>query len=288
MLNYNKFYNSKSRIGIIYTNCHGNKLKIRSKCTVICSMSTGGFYMIKVAICDDNVMFLNRFKTIIETCFSKFTNEFEIESVSNGGILLMKHRNTLFDIVFLDIDMPEMTGFEVARTLRDDFSNCFIIFVTSHAEFVYDSMDFQPFNFIRKNCNIPLEEATEKVIRKLIRHMKQNEKIILEDDISGRKAVYLKDIIYIENDKHYLYFHILNANEPIKMRGNMADYEEKYNRYDFIRIHKKYLVNMRFIQNIDSGSNKIVLRGVKAVFPMSRSQKKSVSEKYTLFMRSMI
>lgn len=244
--------------------------------------------MINIAISDDNMIFLSKFKSIIDNSFKRFTDDFVIKDVSNGKLLLSLHQQNPFDIIFLDIDMPEMTGFEVARTLRDDFSNCFIIFVTSHAEFVYDSMDFQPFNFIRKNCNIPLEEATEKVISKLIRHMKQNEKIILEDDISGRKAVYLKDIIYIENDKHYLYFHILNANEPIKMRGNMVDYEEKYNRYDFIRIHKKYLVNMRFIQNIDSGSNKIVLRGVKAVFPMSRSLKKSVSEKYTLFMRSMI
>ncbi len=244
--------------------------------------------MINVAICDDNVIFLGKFKAIIEKCFRKFTNDFEIKDVSNGLLLLSNYREKPFDIIFLDIDMPKIGGFDVAKSLRDNFSQCFIIFITSHAELVYESMDFQPFNFIRKNCNIPIEESTEKVVDKLIRHMKQNEKIILEDDISGKKAVYVKDIIYMESDRHYIYYHILNEENPIKMRGNISETEQKFERYDFIKIHKKYFVNMRFIANIDMRENKIFLRGIQATFPLSRSHKKNVDEKYTIFMRSMI
>lgn len=244
--------------------------------------------MINIALCDDNVVFLNKFKSIIDHCFRKFTDDFEIKDMSNGKLLLSNHQYNPFDIIFLDIDMPDMNGFDVARTLRDDFSQCFIIFITSHAELVYESMDFQPFNFIRKNCNIPIEESTDKVMNKLIRHMKQNEKVILEDDISGRKAVYVKDIIYIESDRHYVYYHVLNVDEPIKMRGNMGECEQKYEKYDFVKIHKKYFVNMRFIHNIDTRTNKIFLRGIRSAFPLGRTHKKAVDEKYTLFLRSML
>lgn len=244
--------------------------------------------MINIALCDDDVIFLDKFKPIIEQCFKKFTYDFVIKDISDGKLLLSEHSRKPFDIIFLDIDMPYMNGFDVARTLRENFSQCFIIFITNHAELVYESMDFQPFNFIRKSCNIPIEESTEKVINKLIRHMKQNEKVILEDDISGRKAVYIKNIIYIESDRHYVYYHILNMEEPIKMRENMTKCEQKYEKYDFVKIHKKYFVNMRFIHNIDTKTNKIILRGIKAIFPLGRTHRKPVDEKYTLFLRAMI
>ena len=85
------------------------------------------------------------------------------------------------------------------------------------------ALDFQPFHFIRKNCNISLEESIQKIVRKLIRHMKQNDKIILEDEISGRCAVYIREVAYIESDKHYVFYHVLNKEFPIKMRGALKE-----------------------------------------------------------------
>lgn len=156
--------------------------------------------MIRVIICDDNIVFMNHFKEIVESSLSNYTDDFQISTVSNGKLLLAKHMESEFDIIFLDIDMPDISGFDVAKVLRDNNSRCFLIFITNHSELVYESMDFQPFNFIRKNCGIPVEESVEKIISKLIRHMRQNEKVILEDDISGRNAVYIKDIVFIQTE----------------------------------------------------------------------------------------
>ena len=192
------------------------------------------------------------------------------------------------DVIFLDIDMPKLTGFDVAKKLRDTFSSCFIIFVTSHSELIYESMDFQPFHFIRKNCNISLEESIQKIVRKLIRHMKQNDKIILEDEISGRCAVYIREVAYIESDKHYVFYHVLNKEFPIKMRGALKDCEEKYESYDFVKIHKRYLINLRFLSDFDNSNNEVTLGSIKTRLPMSKNFKKEVDEKYTLFLRSKI
>lgn len=184
--------------------------------------------------------------------------------------------------------MPNITGFDVARELREQSSRCFIIFITNHSELVYESMDFQPFNFIRKNCSISVEESTDNIVKKLIRHMKQNEKIILEDDISGRNAVYIKDIVYIESDKHYVNYHVLNKSMPIKMRGNISDIAKDFSSYDFIRIHKRYILNLRFLSDIDGTRNEVALEEIHTRLPMSKNYKKEVDEKYTLFLRSMI
>lgn len=246
------------------------------------------YYMINIAICDDNIVFLKRFTDVVDKCMRKYTDDFCLNSISNGDLLLAKQKEMKYDVIFLDIDMPDLSGFDVARIIRNDFSRCFIIFITNHSELVYESMDFQPFNFIRKNCGIPIEESTEKVISKLMCHMKQNEKIVLEDEISGRNAVYIRDITYIESDRHYVLYYILKKDLPIKIRSNIGELEKKFSAYDFIRIHKKYLVNLRFLSDIDSKRNEIVLGVIHKKLPMSKNYKKYVDEKYTLFLRSMI
>ena len=110
--------------------------------------------MIRVVICDDNIVFMNHFKDIVESSLSTYNDDFQISTVSNGNLLLAKHMESEFDIIFLDIDMPDISGFDVAKVLRDNNSRCFLIFITNHSELVYESMDFQPFNFIRKCATI--------------------------------------------------------------------------------------------------------------------------------------
>ena len=242
----------------------------------------------RIALCDDNNAALNVLNKSITNAFSKFTNEFNVTNFSDGTALLNEHKKEPFHIIFLDIDMPKVTGFEVAKTLRDEFSNCFIIFVTSHSELMYESMDFQPFHFIKKNSDEPISSSVNRIVKKLMKHMRQNEKIILEDDISGRHAVYIHNIIYLESDKHYVKYYVKGMPEPIKMRENISECEEKYAYYDFVRIHKRYLINLKYLSNFDNTNNEVLLGTINKKLAMSKNYKKDVDEKYTLYLRSKI
>lgn len=244
--------------------------------------------MIRISVCDDNVAMLHKLVTIVTETFDSFDSEFRVLHFNNGAVMLNEHKRDPFDIIFLDIDMPKLNGFEVAKALRDEFSHCFIIFVTSHAELVYESMDFQPFHFIRKNCSISLENSVSNVAKKLMKHMKQNDKVILEDNISGRCAVYIRDIIYIESDKHYVYYNIAKKELPIKMRSTMKECEKAYNRYDFVRIHKKYLINLKYLGKFNSKDDEVLLKSINKKLPMSKNLKGNVDEKYTIYLRSTI
>ena len=244
--------------------------------------------MIRIALCDDDKEFLQKFSEIISKEFTTYTDDFEIKSYTDGVTLINEHRCKAFDIIFLDIDMPEISGFDVAKKIREDFSNCFIIFITSHSELVYESMDFQPFNFIRKNCNISLKEKISEIVSKLMRHIKQSTKIILEDDISGRCVVYFREIAYIESNKHYIYYHIVNKENPIKIRGSINECEEKYSSFDFVRIHKKYLANLRLISDINNRNDEILIDSIKTKLPMSKNYKKNIKEKYLNYLRSTV
>lgn len=244
--------------------------------------------MIRIGVCDDNELILQNICKTVEKAFYNYTDDIEVSSYTSGQLLYTAYMQERFDVIFLDIDMPEMSGFEIARILRDDFSGCFIIFITNHSELVYESMYFQPFHFIRKNCNIPLEESINEIVENLMKHMKQNEKMILEDDNSGRCAVYVRDIVYIESDRHYVKYYVYGKDIPIRMRIGINECEEKYREYDFVRIHKRYLLNLRYLSKMDKQIDEIFIGTINRRLPMSKNYKKDVDEKYTLYLRSKV
>ncbi len=242
----------------------------------------------RIAVCDDNTVMLSKLKEAIYSAFVLYTQEFEMHTYSSGTLLLNAHKQEAFQIIFLDIDMPKVSGFDVAKALRDDFSNCYIIFITSHSELVYESMDFQPFHFIQKNCEISIEESIARIVKKLMKHMKQYEKVILEDKETGRYAVYIHDIMYIESEKHYLNYYVAGKNVPIRERGSIKECEEKYEGYDFVKIHKRYIVNLRYLADFDGSKNEVTIGNIDKRLTMSKNYKKNVDEKYTLYLRSML
>ncbi len=244
--------------------------------------------MIKIAICDDNEAMLNKLDTIICSAFSEYTDDFIVRKLTSGILLMNEQKLEPFDVIFLDIDMPKVSGFDVAKMLRDDCFNCFLIFVTNYSELIYEGMDFQPFHFIRKNCNIPIEDSVSKVVKILMQHMKQNEKIVLEDTLSWRHITYIRDIVYIESDKHYITYHLLNKHQAVTVRGSLKECEEKYNAYDFVRIHKKYFVNLRYLSDLNIVGSEVMLGKIHLSLPLGKNYRQNVDEKYMLYMRKIL
>lgn len=244
--------------------------------------------MIQIAICDDNEYELNTLKELINKEFVKYTDDYKIKCFTNGNLLLNDNEYSPFNVLFLDIDMPKISGFDIAKKLRSNFSHCFIIFVTSYSHLVYKSFDFQPFHFIQKNSQERLEENIASVIESLMNNMKQNKKIVLENS-EERAAVYYHDIIYIESDKHYLKYHIKNKEYTISIRGSINETETKFQEYDFIRIHKRFIVNLKYIKFVDNKIGKVYINynGSKKSLAMGTSYKDIVDEKYTLYLREM-
>lgn len=242
--------------------------------------------MIRIGVCDDDKVMLESVCRAVNEAFCEYTKDFSVERFTSGAKLVERHSCDRFDILFLDIDMPDMSGFDVASKLREDFFGCFIIFVTSHAELVYESMDFQPFHFIRKNCNQPLGDSVRSIAKKLMKHMKQKEKVILEDYLGRHCDVYIKDIIYIESDRHYVFYHVAGRKEPLRMRESIADCDAKYSQYDFVRIHKSYIINMRHISFLDTSSSEVTLGSAGVTLPIGKSNKNAVDQRYTFYLRT--
>ena len=142
--------------------------------------------MLKIAVCDDNESFLETLKKIISESARDYFKDIKVQCFNNGQRLLYQHKRLFFDVIFLDIDMPEFTGFDVAEILRKQRRDCYIIFVTNHNELVYGSMEFQPFYFIQKSSVSRLNKDVVNVLNKLSVYLKQHQIIILSDEEHGR------------------------------------------------------------------------------------------------------
>lgn len=143
------------------------------------------------------------------------------------------------------------------------------------------SFDFQPFHFIRKIPSDQLESQLKNVIKKLARHIKQNDILILELAYSEKA---LRDILYISSEKNYLVYHLINS--QIRVRGKISEISKQLASYDFIRIHNRIAVNMKNISMIDYPNDEIKLKN-NDIISIGRSYKKDLNEKYTLYLRSL-
>ncbi len=150
--------------------------------------------MLRVAICDDNNVFVNKMSQAVKSEFTRQNNEdIELETYVSSELMFQHHLIKPFDVIFLDIDMPELDGFQLAAKISSS-NDCYIIFVTNHPELVYDSLYFRPLNFITKSNDSFFTEKLHSVVNQLFNEMKQNTIIILENKEVGRVPLQIKSI----------------------------------------------------------------------------------------------
>ena len=107
----------------------------------------------RIASCDDDNEMLGRLKKDVIEIFGILKVNIEIFSFSDGKELLRTIQNDdeNFDLFLLDIDMPDVSGLEIAQMLREMSVNLIIIFISAYDNYVFDSIEYSPFRYIRKS-----------------------------------------------------------------------------------------------------------------------------------------
>lgn len=239
--------------------------------------------MIRIAICDDERIYADMTKDCVEQSIENLGFEYEIDVFRSAALLLNSHQIKVYDVLFLDIDMPRMSGFELAKEIRITSDRSFIIFVTSKNELVYSSFEYQPFGFICKSDNM-MQRDINKVINRLARFLKQNKLITVKDNYVMHD-IPIRKIVFIQSEKHYLFYTTIDDNgEVVRERNTISEREKMLSEYDFIKLHSRFLVNATHIRNFDIIQNTIVMdNGTK--IPVSKSCKADAIEKFRQFKR---
>lgn len=229
---------------------------------------------VNIAVCDDEVKVSSQVENILMKLLKERLLKYEIDIFDSGESLCKEMERTEYDLIFLDIELPEMNGVEIGNYIREIKRNNIvqIAYISSKQEYAMELFDIRPINFLVK----PLEEATvAKVIDAYIK-------------INGGKTnvfQYKKGHAHRKVEIHKIMYFIRNSRKAIMYtsEGIQEFYEslekiyERIKNYGFLFIHKSYMVNYRYIKKI--GYDYLIMADGEE-FPISQSRRKEIREMY--------
>lgn len=236
--------------------------------------------MIRIAVCDDDKNTTVQIEQAVnELLASDKECEYTIDTMTDGTELIQRNELLRYDIVFLDIEMPEVSGFEIIERFHETNKNQLVIFVSDHDQLVYESIQYTPFRFIRKSC---LQSELEEALRKAKEELRERSQKCLFEINGKSQYISLMDVLYFECSKHYAVMYFCNGRESGKIRITMKELYKKVQKYDFAYVHAAFIVNMRYIQEIKNGSNLLLSDGT--MIPVSRGYKEQTKILYMKYL----
>lgn len=240
--------------------------------------------MISVAVCDDNKPMLDFIYRHVSEQFVDNNMECTISTFVSGKSLLAAHKETPFDVVFLDIAMSGLDGFETSKKLKNTFGGVYIIFVTTESSLVYESFDYQPFHFVPKGTPELLKKHLAHVIKKLAIHISTKHKIKIKLPYDDVYYAHPLTILYLRSNSNHVEYYFSNR-DMLKVRRKLEDATAELSSYIFSRIHNRVTVNMSAIERVDYPNLEITLND-NTVLNISRSFKAQFEKAYALYLKN--
>lgn len=205
--------------------------------------------MLRICLIDDDVEFLEIIKKILHDYLAEKAIPCRIDSFVNPELLYLEFvEKREYDICFLDIEMPEMDGRELAEKIRELNDFVYIVFLTSHREFVKIGYRVRAFDFITKD---QLAEELPDVMDRLLRRRERDEKEAYTIRTHSRyEIIPYKDIIYIYKQDQNIRF-VLKTGEK-QERKSIKKIMEELNNNIFVLVERGYIVNLEHIVRINA------------------------------------
>ena len=229
--------------------------------------------MLNIVICDDDEDVLGTLTERIEAEFVDLDFSVSVHPYSSVRKLTKDMEMTSFDVFFLDIDMPEISGVDFGLHLREHGADICIIFISNREERVFDTFKVDPLRFIRKAKFFDeIEESVRAVISWWERRRDRHLVISSRGDVI---SILVDDILYVEClDKTQ---NIVLPSQTISVKCTLSELEEKLCSHNFLKPHKGYLVNYRHIDYI-KGMNLVLQNGVS--IPISKYKALEIKKAY--------
>jgi len=217
-------------------------------------------------------------REILETHLSKISNFTLVASCKNALEAFQVINNQEVDLIFLDINMPEISGLSFAKAISKSTK---VIFTTAYREYAVDGFDLQAVDYLLKPISFErLLQAVNKYLGEVPQESthQQDNKAEKEDSIfvrADRKMIKIvfSEISYIESLSDYVKIYL--NDKTVVTRETISNIEAKLPKNDFIRVHRSFIVAF---SGIDSFTKEIIEVGTKEI-PISRSYRTEVLER---------
>ena len=220
----------------------------------------------RIAVCDDELQCREQTVLAIRHCMKGL--DYGVESFCYGSEFLQAFQKKAYDLVFLDIEMPEMDGITLAKRLRQLHKDVPIVFLTSHIEYALEGYEVNALRYLTKPIRTDkLEQVLCHVQQQLQQHT-----LWIKTEL-GEQRLKIKDIIFMESQNQNIL--ICTTQEAYTVRYNLSDYEAELKEDGFFRIHRGYLVALGHIKSMGKGE---LTLDDGTVLPVARSKEKELKE----------
>lgn len=228
-----------------------------------------------VATCDDELQYCEQ----VEAFMTRLGDELGIETRCDkykSGAELLNNPFHQYQIIFLDIDMKDENGIDIAEKIRESSQEIEIIFLTAFIQYAVEGYKVRAYRFLVKP--IDYDDFVFQVKELLVRLHQKGEGRLTVTKEGQDYTIPIEDILYIEVMNHTLTYHCTKYDMTVS--GTMTGVEKRLKDHCFARIHNSYAVNMRRIEKVRSQS--VVLRG-GTTLPLARSKKDAFRRLYLEF-----
>ncbi len=205
--------------------------------------------MLQIAICDDEPLSLTNIESETRSCLEK-QHIFPMISAFTSGthLLYALEDGAFFDLLLLDIEMPEMSGMELARQVHQKLPQALIIFVTAYFKYAVDAYELNIFRYIPKNqLSARLKHAVTDAAAVL---ETQDTQSYLISSQSRMERIPLKHILYLVREGKNGVFYLSSQKEPVRLRKSLAEIYAELPEDEFVFIDRGCIVNLRHVSGI--------------------------------------
>lgn len=211
--------------------------------------------ILKALICDDDSLCADS----IEKYFYQYCEEHDIRCkcdkfYNSKDAMEAIDSDEVYTIAFLDIEIDEKSGLDIAKYLNKKNNKIIIIYITAFQKYIDDAMDLYAVRFLEKPFDhVRLYSGLDRAV-KIINEM--NIQFCISNDAKGCDRVFAKDIIYIEIQPHKT--KVVTVDKQYISNKSIDQWDNELLSDDFVRIHKSFIVNLN---HVDLYNDSIILLG---------------------------
>lgn len=228
----------------------------------------------KILICDDDTYVIKKIQKNLDLFSLEHEISFDVNAFSDSAKVLTE--KVKYDIAFIDIEMPKITGLKLTSHLKKNNKNIIVFIVTSYECYLDDAMDLEVFRYLSKPID---DKRFFRSLKAAIDKYHTNTQVVTLESMDKCYSLFTNDIIYItiENKKAV----IITRQKKYLTNQRIGYWKTKLQDINYIvQIHYSFLVNMNYITNFDKTELHIKSDNQNFTLPISQRKYSEFKKRY--------
>lgn len=225
---------------------------------------------ITIGICEDTIEDLNLLIQHLKKIAADMKLQFNIRTFSSGKELLNKYTPD-YDLIFLDVELPDLSGDSVAAEIRKYDKYVYLVFTSKYTNYISIGYKHEAHNYLLK----PLKHShVQYEVENFLRHSPiLNKPYLWLNDKHKIQKIYFSKLRYIETGDRIIILHY--ENDVIRHRSGITNFMKELPKHTFFRCNHSYIVNLEYVDYIAPDINRFSIHLITGeTLPLSRDRKK--------------